>query len=112
MSLSPEAIGEYRSTATLNGHIAKWEILGLLASHDELQARVGKVRALHNPGERVESVIPSGCIYGECEHDGECPEEEVIPCVECSQIASAVDGGEYFIPYPCPTIRALDGSDQ
>jgi hypothetical protein len=54
---------------------------------DRLQARLDKVRALHKPE-------TYGGAHQECSH-----------CVDPAD-------SHWRIAYPCPTIRAIDGSDQ
>lgn len=73
------------------------------------EEKVAAVHALHTPGPTTEDVISRECMYGECEHEKEeeCPLDNVTPCIECSLLASLIDGGEYFIPYPCATIKAM-----
>lgn len=43
-------------------------------------------------------------IYGDCEHDGECPERTIAPCKECLRFDIEL---ENYVSYPCPTIQAI-----
>ena len=57
------------------------EVPALLAERDALAAKVEAVRALHRPYSPFRG---NALFCGECE-------------------------GDEFVPYPCPTARALDG---
>ena len=60
----------------------------LLAEIDRLRAAIERVRALHAPQEYT---IWSGARLQRCTHSR--------------------DETGYCLPYPCPTLRALDGED-
>lgn len=117
------------STARTNVPRLLAEVERLTEERDELQkvaterlktamrraARLDKVRALHKP-------VP---IYtteaGDCEHGGDCRAVELedgsycpvhtdgLTCNECAELAKWADD---LPAYPCPTIQAIDGSDQ
>ena len=59
----------------------------------EFHAAIERVRELHKP-------VTS---YKGMDND------EIIGCYECEETGS---GREYWVEYPCPTIKALDGEKQ
>ena len=95
------------------------EVVPALLDHIEiLRARLDKVRALHRKSPVYDT------FADDCEHDSdlyatECEDGEFYctehvagyTCSECCRLSYDSMDGE-LPAYPCPTIQALDGSDQ
>ena len=60
-------------------------------SYSKLEETLNRVRMLHVA---VKSLNPDDL--------------EMLGCLECEDTGS---GREYFVAYPCPTIKALEGSE-
>ncbi len=76
-----------------------------------------RVRALHHS--ITERVITGDCAAEDCDHESvlDCPTIPLDVCAHCAEVAEharfyALEAPEVWdlITYPCPTIRALDGT--
>lgn len=93
-------------------------LLALLDAADErdrLAAAIERVRELHVP--YTTGVLTGDCAAEACDHEDNCPTQKFEYCAGCHEIAEAADC--YYMErdarltaYPCPTIRALDGSPE
>lgn len=95
------------------------DLLALLeaaGARDRLAAAIERVRELHAP--YTIGVLTGHCAAEACDHeDDDCPTQELEYCAGCDEIVKAADcyyymerDGSRLTAYPCPTIRALDGS--
>ena len=82
----------------------------LLAERDALAAKVERVRALHRPAynDATRTPICETCHGKEGVHECGCwSAEDYQPvCAVCNEGHKGVS-----VPWPCPTIRALDGGE-
>ena len=82
---------------------------------DRLAAAIERVRELHVP--YTTGVLTGDCAAEACDHEDDCPTQKLEYCAGCDEIAEAADC--YYMErdarltaYPCPTIRALNGSPE
>lgn len=50
----------------------------------------------------AEEVLPWGCYYGECDHEGDCPTQAVEACSGCSG-PGEFEGDRYTVIVPWET---------
>ena len=106
--LTPEKLAELRRAALIEGHDAAHyptsvvvptrTLLALLdaaAERDALAAKVERIRALHKSSGDAETQGYTGLEYG------------YISPYCMGEVAS----DEYGVPWPCETIRAIDGAE-
>ena len=89
-------------------------LLDAAGERDRLAAAIERVRELHVP--YTTGVLTGDCAAEACDHEDDCPTQELEYCAGCDELAEAADC--YYMErdarltaYPCPTIRALSGSD-
>lgn len=103
----PQAIADASLTVAMRNNLA-----ALIDAADAVQ----RVRALHVPGDRPEEYYWADCT--ECPRDdqdggSDCQGHMVICCQACWTTTDP-DYGDMGcpVPYPCPTIRALEGPNR
>ena len=90
-------------------------LLDAAGERDRLAAAIERVRELHVP--YTTGVLTGDCAAEACDHEDDCPTQTFEYCAGCDELAEAVDC--YYMErdarltaYPCPTIRALNGSPE
>ena len=118
--LTPETVAALRGRAGVAERLAlsREQVLALLDAADErdrLAAAIERVRALHKPGDLMawseDCDDPEGHQWIDDPHGGGmlCADEiSGAYCMGCAP-DDATDMSDY--PHPCPTRRALDGTE-
>ena len=71
--------------------------------------QLAAVEQLH--AKDTEEVMAWECANADCEHDSDCPTDQVFVCKHCWDLAIDADAEDYIVPsdvyWPCPTAKAF-----